>query len=77
MEQHGILVIAFTANAIAVNPEVWKKVEAGNYFVILASPKVLLEYASVFLLCMIWNRRSAFTKRLACIAVDKAHLVWD
>ena len=53
MEKYGISVIALTANTIAANPEVWKKVEAGNYFVILASPKVLLQYASVFLLCMV------------------------
>lgn len=50
MKKHGISVIALTADAIAADPEVWKKVEAENYFVILASPEMLLQYASVFLL---------------------------
>lgn len=76
MEKHGILVIALTTDTIAADPEVWKKVEAGDYSVILASPEVLLQYASVFLLRTVRNRGSAFTKRLACIAVDEAHLVW-
>ena len=35
-----------------------------------------LQYAPVFLFCTVWNRGSAFTKWLACIAVDEAHLVW-
>lgn len=76
MEKHDILVITLTANAIATDPEVWKKVEAENYSIILASPKVLLQYASIFLFCTVRNRDSAFTKRLACIAIDEAYLVW-
>ena len=77
MEKHGISVIALTANAIAADPEVWKKVEIENYSVILILPEVLLQYASIFLLCKVWNRGSVFTKRLAYIAVDEAHLIWD
>ncbi len=33
-------------------------------------------YGSVFLLCVVHNRTCAFTKRLACIAIDEVHLVW-
>ncbi len=50
--------------------------EAGDFFVILASPEILLQYASVFFLRTVRNRSSPFTKRLACIAIDEAHLVW-
>lgn len=76
MEKHSILVITFTPDAIVADPKVWKKVEVGNYSVILVMPKMLLQYAYIFLLCTVQNRGSAFTKWLACIAVNEAHLVW-
>ncbi len=61
---------------IATNPRVWKEVEAGDFSVILASPKILLQYASMFLFRIVHNKSSLFTKRLACIAIDEAYLVW-
>ncbi len=50
--------------------------EAGDFSVIFTSPEILLQYASVFLFRPVCNMSSLFTKRLACIAIDKAHLVW-
>ncbi len=76
IEKHGISVVALTSNMIAANPRVWKQVETGDFSVILASPEILLQYASVFLFRTVCNRSSLFTKRLACIAIDEAHLVW-
>lgn len=76
IEKHGTSVVALTSDAIAADPQVWKRVEARAYSIVLASPEVLLQYASVFLLRTIRDRSSAFTKRLACITVDEAHLIW-
>ena len=53
--------------------------EAGRsrgYSIVLASPKVFLQYVSVFMLRTVREKSSVFTKRLACIAVDEAHLIW-
>ncbi len=76
MEKHGILVVALTSDMIAANPGIWKRVEAGNFSVILASLKILLQYAFVFLLRTVCNRSSPFTKHMAFIAIDEAYLVW-
>lgn len=53
----------------------WKQVEAEIYSIVLASPEMLLQYASVFLLRTIWDKFSAFIKQLACITVDEAYLI--
>ena len=76
MKKYGILVVALKADVIAADPTVWKRVEAGDYAFVLTSLEVLLQYASVFLLYTIRNKCSAFNKRLICIAIDEAHLIW-
>lgn len=43
---------------------------------ILASPEILLNNAYVFWLRTVRHRKSPFCRHLACIAVDKAHLLW-
>ena len=35
-----------------------------------------MQYASIFMLCIVWERSSMFTKKLACIAIDIAQLIW-
>ncbi len=62
---------------IATNPGVWKQVKASDFSIILASPEILLQYASVFLLCIVCNRSSLFTKCLAYITIDEAYLIYE
>lgn len=76
IKKYGILVVALTANVIAINPTVWKKIEATrDYAIVLASQELLLQYASVFFLCTLCNKYSAFNKCLAYIAIDEAYLI--
>ena len=76
LDSLNIPAVALTADYIQKNPGVWSRLEAGVYSVVLASPEILLVHGSVFLLRVVRNRTCAFTKRLACIAIDEAHLVW-
>ena len=76
IKKQGTSVITLTSDTIAADPQVWKRIEAGAYSIVFASPKVLLQYASIFMLRTVQERSSVFTKRLACIAVDEAHLIW-
>lgn len=71
----NIPAVALTADYIQQNPRVWSRLEKGAYSVVLASPEILLVHGSVFLLRVVRNRTCAFIKRLACIAIDEAHLV--
>ena len=75
MKKYGISVIALTANIIAVNPIVWKRVETGDYVIVLASPEVFLQYTSVFLFRTARNKCSTFNKRLVCITIDEVYLI--
>lgn len=75
MRQYNILVIALTTDIIAANFNIWKRVEAGDYTVVFASPEVLLQYGFVFLFCTIRNKCNTFNKRLACIITNEAHLI--
>lgn len=72
----NIPTMVLMADYIQNNPQVWSCLKTEVYSVVLASPEVFLVYGSMFLLCIICNRLCAFTKRLACIAIDKAHLIW-
>lgn len=43
---------------------------------ILASSEILLSHGSPFWLQTVRDRSNAFCRRLACIAIDEAHLLW-
>lgn len=72
----GISAIALTAEAVNNDPSIWKEITAGLYSVILASPEILLGHNSYFWKSIVREPGNPFCKRLACIAVDEAHLVW-
>ena len=72
----GISAVALTFKTVREYPRVWSNVKNGRYSVVLASPEVLLSNGSVFWLRIARQKKSAFCCRLACIAVDEAHLIW-
>lgn len=74
--KQGVSAIALTANNVKDDRTICKNVENGLYSVILASPEMVLEPQSWFWSSTMRARSIAFCQRLACIAVDKAHLIW-
>lgn len=46
------------------------------YSIVLTSPEVLLQFASIFIFRTMRNRASTFSKKLAYIAIDDAYLIW-
>lgn len=46
------------------------------YSVVLASPEIFFQPTSMFWLSIMSERSNAFCRRLACIAVNEAHLMW-
>ncbi len=65
-----------TAEATREDRNIWKHINEGRYSVILASPEILLSHGSTFWLQTIRDRSNAFCRRLVCIAIDEAHLLW-
>lgn len=53
IKKQGISVIALTSSTITANRQVWKRVEKKAYSIVFASLEVLLQYASVFMLCTV------------------------
>ena len=59
------------------DPNIWTDIDNGVYSLVLASPEILLPHSSHFWFDTIRNRTTnAFCRRLVCIAVDEAHLLW-
>lgn len=77
IKKQGLFVTALTSNIIAVNAQGWKSVKIGAYSIILASHEILLHYTSIYILHTVKDRSSAFTKKPACITINKAHLIWS
>ncbi len=48
-----------------------------RYLVILASPEILLSDGFLFWIQTVRDESNAFYRRLACIAIDEAHLLWE
>ena len=76
IKERGLNALALTSDTTSNNPNVWKDIEVGVYSVVLAAPEMLFESHSRFWLSTIRNRINVFCQRLACIAVDEAHLIW-
>lgn len=76
MQENKLRVIALTSKATSSTDRVWKDVSAGMYSVVLASPEMLFEPDSLFWRSILRGNSTAFSRRLACIAVDEAHLIW-
>lgn len=76
VKKQSTLIITFIFIIIATNPEIQKQIETGVYLIIPILPKVVLEFPFVFMLYIVWNRASASFKKLACILIDEAYLIW-
>lgn len=72
----GVRAVALTSESTREDPHLWRDMNNGVYSLILASPEILLSYTSPFWLQTVRNRCNNFCRRLACIAVDEAHLLW-
>lgn len=77
MRKQEVSAIALTVNNVKDDCIICKNVENRLYSMILASPKMVLELQSWFWSSTIRAISSTFCQRLAYIAVDKAHLIWD
>lgn len=68
-------VVALTAENIEVDPEIWTRIDNGDYQIIFASPEILFNASSHF------RRKTlpgsnVFKERLALVCVDEAHCIW-
>ena len=76
LKQRDVITLALTATIVKVNPNIWKWLEQGKYSVIFASPKIVLAPQSHFWKYTISRKGNEFCRRLTCITIDKAHLIW-
>ena len=76
LKQKGVSALAITAATIKANPNIWKQLEQREYSVIFASPEIVLAPQSHFWKHTVGRKGNEFCRRLACIAVDEAHLIW-
>ena len=75
--ERGISAVALISNVVAKDPGIWKRVDKGEYSVVIGSPEVLLGPRSLFWQRTMRNRNNEFCQQLACIVVDEAHLFWS
>lgn len=76
MQKKGISVVTLTFRNAVINKKIWKNVRKDVYSVVLASLEILFQPTLIFWLSIMRERFHAFCQRLACIAVDKAYLMW-
>ncbi len=76
MKKKGISVIALTSRNAAMDKNVWKNVREGVYSVVLALPEIFFQPTLMFWLSVMRDKSNAFCRKLACIAVDEAYLMW-
>lgn len=68
--------MALTSIALAADPKIWRQVDKGMYDVILALPEVILGPRSWFWQHTVQDGKNEFNRRLRCIAIDEAHVIW-
>ena len=68
--------MALTKENRAEHPDLWKRVEAGEFRIVYATPELLLKPRGYFLLNVV-QKQSPFTQNLVAVAVDECHLIWD
>lgn len=72
----GIPAVAITRDSLKEDPQIWKKVDAGKYRVIYATPEVALRPSCHFQKITLGPESNEFKKNLTLIAIDEAHTVW-
>jgi superfamily II DNA/RNA helicase len=71
-----ISAIALTKDNFEEHINLWKRVEAGEFRMVYATPEILLEHRGHFLLDVV-KSDCPFIKNLIAVAIDECHLVWD
>src|SRR5436190_2209020 len=71
-----ISAVALTNDNFNEHTNLWKRVEAGEFPVVYATPEILLEHHGHFLLDIV-RSHCPFIKNLIAVAIDECHLVWD
>ena len=65
-----IAAVILTATAIKRNPNVWKRIDRGDYLVIFALLEILLEVQSLFWLRTVKMQDNEFCQWLVCIVIN-------
>lgn len=76
LKQRDVRSLALTAATVEVDPNIWKLLEQGEYTVIFASPEIVFMPQSHFWKHTVSRNGNKVCCRLACIAVNEAHLIW-
>src|SRR5579859_2018464 len=71
-----ILAVALTHENIQDDPQLWEKVDRGDFRVVYASPEILLNQKSHFY-SHTMKAKSTFRDNLTLIALDEAHTIWS
>ena len=71
-----ISAVALTKDNFHEHTNLWKRVEAGEFQVVYATPEILLEHRGHFFLDIV-RSHCTFIKNLVAVAIDECHLVWD
>src|SRR5579859_1467319 len=77
LEKYGISAVALTSENRKKDPEMWKKLDRGDYRIVFASPEILAEPKGHFREVTMKKPNSEFKKQLVLIAIDEAHTAWD
>lgn len=73
----GISAIALDADTLDEEPALWRRVEAGEFRIVYATPESLFDARGHFQTNTIRHPRCAFMKNLVALAIDECHLIWD
>jgi superfamily II DNA helicase RecQ len=76
LEKPCIPAAALTGGNVEEDPQLWQKVDRGNYRVVYATPEILFQQNGHFLSKTTKNPDCAFMKRLTLVAIDEAHTIW-
>lgn len=75
LRQKNVSALAFTAVAIKVDPNIWKRLEQREYLVIFIFSKIVFTLQSHFWKYIIGKKSNEFYYHLVCIAIDEVYLI--
>jgi hypothetical protein len=76
MSELDISAIELSAKRIAEEPDIWKRINEGEYRIIFATEEVILDKKGSFSKEVLSRKSSNFLERLALIAIDECHCLW-
>lgn len=69
--------VALTSENIEEDNGLWKRVDAGEFAIVYASPEILLEPRGPFMKKIVTNPKSPFMRRLTAMTIDECHSLND